>query len=223
MPSFRHLPSIAGGFTATLLLSNLLAVKIFTLGSVPLPAGILVFPIAYIFGDILTEVYGYAATRRVVWTGFVALLASTLAIEIAKALPPAPFWQGQDAFETAFAQTPRIVMASMAAYVCGEFLNAYVLAKMKVRLAGRRMGWRFVASTLVGEGADTAVFSLAAFSGVMPLEALVRLALATWLGKVLWEIAALPFSLRLAAWLKKAEGLDADDAKTDFNPFRWAD
>ena len=223
MPQHKHLPAITGFFTAALILSNLLDVKIFSFWGIYFPVGIIVFPISYVFGDILTEVYGYSASRRVVWTGFVSLLVTVALLEVAKMLPPAPFWQNQSALEALFAQTPRIMIGSMAAYFTGEFVNSYIVAKMKVSSGGKRMWGRFVASTLVGEFVDTAVFCLIAFLGTMPDNALLVLAFSAWVAKVVWEIIALPISLSLASWLKRVESEDYFDKNTNFNPFYLKD
>lgn len=217
------LAPLTGFFTATLIASILLDVKIITIFGTIFPAGILVFPLAYVFGDVLTEVYGYAASRRVVWTGFAAVIVTVGLFEIAKILPHPEFWENQAAFEALFKYTPRIVLGSLTAYLCGEFVNAFVLAKMKVKLKGKKMWWRFVASTLVGEGVDTVVFCAVAFVGTMPGDVLLTMALSAWIGKVIWEIVALPISLSLANWLKKIENEDHFDKKTNFNPFSLAE
>jgi len=219
MLRYKYLSVITGFFTATLLLSNVLAGKIVVLGGMIFPASVVMFPISYVFGDILTEVYGYSASRRVVWTGFVTLVAAVFFIEIAKALPPAPFWQGQQAFEAVFSQTPRIVAGSIIAYFAGEFTNSYVLAKMKIVTEGKGMAARFVASTVVGVFVDTALFCAIAFMGAMPMKALLFLIFCDWVAKVLWEVFALPLSLPLTGWMKKTENEDHYDRGTNFNPF----
>ncbi len=220
VPRHRYLPAISGLFTAALILSNILEVKVFDFFGLELTAGIVVFPLAYVFGDVLTEVYGYAATRRVVWTGFAALLLMTLLLEIGKALPPWETWPHQQAFEDVFASTARICLGSVAGFLCGEFSNAYVLARMKVAEKGKRMAKRFVLSTVIGEFIDSAVFFSVAFLGALPGDELFRIFLLSWVLKVLWETVALAFSVPLAEWLKKAEGEDHYDKRTDFNPFR---
>lgn len=219
MLRYKYLSVITGFFTATLLLSNMLAGKIFAVGGMTSPASVIMFPISYVFGDILTEVYGYSASRRVVWTGFVTLIAAAFFIEIAKALPPAPFWHGQHAFEAVFSQTPRIVAGSIIAYFAGEFMNSYVLARMKVATGGKGMAARFIASTVVGVFVDTAIFCAIAFFGTMSMSALVFLIFCDWVAKVLWEVFALPVSLPLTSWMKKAENEDHYDRGTNFNPF----
>lgn len=223
MPQHKFLPVITGFFTAALLLSNILASKIFTVWDVNFPASVLVFPISYVFGDILTEVYGYSASRRVVWTGFISLIVATGFFFLAKLLPPAPFWHDQQAFETVFAQTPRIVAGSIVGYFSGEFLNSFVLAKMKLSSRGKNMGLRFVASTIVGEFADTALFCLIAFFGQIQTSVLIAMVFAHWAVKVAWEVLALPASMSLATWLKRVENEDVYDTRTNFNPFSVQD
>lgn len=177
-------------------------------------------PISGLFGDVLTEVYGYASARAVVWTGFFAQGLWIFSYWIAAALPPAPFWPHQQAFEAVLGATPRLALAGLCAYLVGEFLNAYVLAKLKIRSGGRGLAGRLVASTVVGQGVDSALFIALAFGGTYPMDELLRLALAIWALKVAWEILALPLSLPLIGFLKRAEGQDAFDTGTDFSPFR---
>jgi uncharacterized integral membrane protein (TIGR00697 family) len=223
MGGHRFLPVLTGFFTAALLMSNILASKIFAVGELSFPASLLVFPLSYAFGDILTEVYGYSASRRVVWTGLFSQVIAAGLLAAAIQLPPAAFWPNQQAFDAIFAQTPRIVAGSIIAYFAGEFLNSFVLAKMKVLSHGKCMWGRFVASTVVGEFADTALFCGIAFVGQLPLRALFLMILANWAAKVLWEVFALPLSLSLASWLKRVEREDCYDTKTNFNPFALGD
>lgn len=185
-------------------------------------AGVLFFPISYVFGDILTEVYGYSRARRAIWAGFGALVFSAVMAAVVVALPPAPTWPNQAAYEVAFGNLWRIVIASMVAYSVGEFVNAYVLARMKVATEGRHMGGRFVASTLAGEAVDSAIFYPLAFynSGLMPNELVFTLMWAQFGLKTLVEIVMLPATFRIVAFLKRAEGEDFYDRNTDFNPFR---
>jgi queuosine precursor transporter len=217
--SYKYLPIITGIFTATLLISNTLDTKIFQFGSLALPAGIILFPLAYLFGDILTEVYGYAASRKVIWTGFFSLLLMIVAYEAAVRLPPAGFWKDQGAFATVLAHVPRIVLASITAYFLGEFCNSYVLAKIKVKMEGRGIAWRFVASTIVGQAVDTSTFVLVAFLGTFPAKELLSITISGWAFKVAWEIIALPLTLPIVRKLKQAENEDYFDRDTNFNPF----
>jgi uncharacterized integral membrane protein (TIGR00697 family) len=219
MKSYKYLSFITGIFTATLLISNTLDTKIFTLGPLNLPSGIILFPLAYIFGDVLTEVYGYAASRKVIWTGFVSLLLMILTYEVARLLPAAPFWPHQEAFQNILGHVPRIVLASITAYFVGEFCNSYVLAKIKVWMQGRAMPFRFVASTAVGQAVDTTVFVLIAFGGLFSAGQMASLIFSGWAFKVAWEVIALPLTLVVVKRLKKAEDEDYFDIDTNFNPF----
>ena len=228
MKSYKYLSFITGVFTATLLISNTLDTKIFTLGSLnlpfgivwslDLPSGIILFPLAYIFGDVLTEVYGYAASRKVIWTGFASLLLMILTYEVAKILPAASL-EHQKAFETIFKPVSQVVLGSITAYFVGEFCNSYVLAKIKVRKQGRAMPFRFVASTAVGQAVDTTVFVIIAFLGWKSAREMASLIFTGWVFKVAWEIVALPLTLFVVKRLKKAEAEDYFDVDTNFNPF----
>lgn len=209
---------IAVLFAATLLISNTLDTKLFMLGSLALPAGIILFPLAYLFGDILTEVYGYNASRKVIWSGFAAVILMVVSYELARLLPPAPFWKNQEAFDTTLSHVPRIVIASMAAYLCGEFVNSYVVAKMKVRMEGRKMWLRFLASTFAGQFVDTTVFVAIAFTGIFAFSELASITVSAWLVKVGWEVIALPITLPAVKWIKKVENEDYYDTNTNFNP-----
>jgi queuosine precursor transporter len=182
-------------------------------------AGVLFFPMSYVFGDILTEVYGYARTRRVIWAGFGAMFFASIMATIVVAMPPAPGWNDQSAFATVFAQTPRIALASVIAYLVGEFVNSYVLARMKVADDGKRMGWRFVASTVCGQGVDSLIFYPLAFGGIWSGDLLLTVIAAQWGLKVAVEIVMLPVTLRIVRALKRAEEEDFYDRGTNFTPF----
>ena len=216
----RLLPIITGLFVATLLISNNLDAKIFHGLGLDLPAGVILFPLAYVFGDILTEVYGYALARRTIWTGFSGLVLMIVSYEVARALPPASFWQNQAAFDSVFAHIPRIAVASIVAYLCGEFVNSVIVAKMKVSQKGRHMAVRFVASTIGGQAIDTAVFVVLAFGGTMASADLGFVFLSGWAVKVAWEVIALPITVPVVRWIKRIEKEDVYDKKTNFNPFR---
>jgi uncharacterized integral membrane protein (TIGR00697 family) len=220
MPSYRLLVPITGLFVASLLIANTLDTKMFQVGGLSLTAGILVFPLSYVFGDILTEVYGYSASRKVIWTGFGCLVLMVVMYEVAGLLPPADFWHNQEAFSTIFTQVPRIVAASIIAYLCGEFVNSVIVAKMKVAQGGKRMGLRFIVSTVAGEAVDTVVFVTIAFAGSMPLAALSQITLSAWAVKVGWEIVALPLTLIVVKRIKRIEKLDVFDTDTNFSPFK---
>ncbi len=217
----KYFDLIGMAFIAVLLVSTIAAQKLFVLGPLVLPAGILLFPLAYIFGDVLTEVYGYARSRRIVWMGFAMSLLMAVVFTIAVALPPAPGWPMQESFAAVLGFVPRVVFASLIAYLCGEFVNAYVLAKLKVRTAGRHLWLRTIASTLIGEAIDTAIFMTVAFSGVLPLPVLLVASISAYLVKVGYEIAATPMTYAIVKALKRAEGIDHYDVGTDFNPFRF--
>jgi queuosine precursor transporter len=216
--NYKYLSFITGIFTATLLISNTLDTKLFSLGPLTLPSGIILFPLAYIFGDVLTEVYGYATSRKVIWTGLIALLLMTLTYEVARILPAAPSWQHQEAFKDIFKPVSTIVLASITAYFIGEFCNSYVLAKIKVRMKGKAMPFRFVASTVVGQAVDTTTFVLIAYAGNYPNK-IGSIILSAWVFKVAWEIIALPLTLAVVKHLKKVENEDYFDVNTNFNPF----
>jgi len=210
---------IAGLFTATLVITNVLNTKIFVIFGFAFPAGILTFPLSFLAADALTEVYGYRVTRQVIWSGFTALLLMAAAAFGAILLPPASFWQQQSSFEAILNQVPRIVLASILAYWSGEFCNSYVLAKSKIRTEGRGMWLRFITSTMAGQAVDTIVFMSVAFIGIYPASAMLTLFISAWIFKVLWELIALPISVPVVSWLKAAEGEDYFDRHTDFTPF----
>lgn len=216
---YKYLLVIVGIMTMTLLVSNTLDTKVFALWGLSLPAGIILFPLAYLSADILTEVYGYSVTRRTIWTSIIALLIMIAAYEIGRRLPPASFWTGQAAFDSIFSHVPRIVAASITAYFAGEFSNSFVIARMKVATEGKWMAGRFVASTVVGQAVDTATFVLIAFTGVFPAAELVSIVISAWLVKVAWEIIALPITLPIVKHLKKVENEDYFDRNTNFSPF----
>ncbi len=227
--SYRWYPFLVGLFTGTLVISNIIAVKLVVLFGLVLPAAVVVFPLAYILGDVLTEVYGYAYARRAIWTGFAANLVAVVAVALAARLPAAPFWHAglgspqaaQQAFDAILGFSPRLLAASFVAYLVGEFLNAYVLARLKLRTQGRWLWLRTIASTIVGEGADSAVFITLAFGGLMPLAALLQTVLSQWGFKVVYEALATPLTYAVANGLKRAEGHDAFDRGTDFHPLRF--
>ncbi|MAG36576.1 MAG: transporter [Dehalococcoidia bacterium] len=210
---------IAAVFVTTLIVSNIIAVKLIGVAGQVLPAAIIIFPISYIFGDILTEVYGYASARRVIWLGFACNLLAVAAIWLGQALPPAPFWADQQpAYESILGYTPRLLIASFIAYLVGEFLNSFVLAKLKVATAGRWLWLRTVTSTLVGQGLDSAIFITLAFVGQMAGGTLVQTVVTQWLAKSAYEAVATPLTYVIVRYLKRLEGEDLFDRDTDFNP-----
>jgi len=218
--SYRYYELVMAAFVTVLLCANLIgAAKVARIGPLTFGAGVLFFPISYIFGDVLTEVYGYARARKVVWAGFAALGFASIMSWSVLAFPPAPGWPHQAAYETVFGSTPRIVLASLVAYFCGEFCNSYVLAKMKLATGGRWLFLRTIGSTIVGEAVDSAVFYPVAFLGTWTNELLLGVMLSNYTIKVLWEVAITPFTYRMVNFLKRAEREDYFDRETDFTPF----
>jgi len=221
--SYRYYEFVMAAFVTVLICSNLIGpAKIVQIDGWPaFGAGLLFFPISYVFGDVLTEVYGYARARRVIWAGFAGLLFASVMASVVVALPPAPFWKNQDAYEIAFGTTWRIALASMFAYFCGEFANSYVLAKMKIMTSGRWLWTRTIGSTIVGEAVDSALFYPLAFynAGLMPNEILPAIMLAQFVGKVGVEVVFTPVTYKAVGFLKRAEQEDYYDRQTDFNPF----
>jgi queuosine precursor transporter len=207
-------------FVTCLLTANTIAAKLVTVGGLTLTAGIVIFPISYVVGDVLTEVWGYAATRRVIWLGFACNALMVAAVWVGGELPAAPFWKGQAAYEEILGHAPRIVLASFVAYLVGEFANAIVLARLKVATQGRWLWLRTIGSTVVGQGLDSVVFVALAFAGSVPAAALAGVAVAQWAVKVAYEAAATPLTYAAVAWLKAREHVDVLDAHTDFNPLR---
>jgi uncharacterized integral membrane protein (TIGR00697 family) len=218
---FALLPVLAGFFTATLLISNVLNCKIIRVGPLPFTGGLLLFPLAALLGDVLTEVYGYAETRKVIWTGLASLLLLVLMIEVCGAFPSDRLWTHQAAYDSILGAVPRIVAASLTAYCVGEFTNSYVLAKFKVLTRGRFMFLRFVLSTAAGQLVDSSVFVLVAFAGRMPVLEMVAVTLTGWAIMVTWEIVALPLTVPLVKAIKRREGVDHFDIGTNFNPLRF--
>ena len=216
---FRHLDILINIFVVVLMISNLAGAKITAIGPFRISGAQLLFPITYIFGDIFTEVYGYGASRRAIWTGFFAsaLLAGFGMIVVA--LPPAPDWPNQEAFATVFNFVPRLVVASLIAYWAGEFANAFVMARMKVLTGGKHLWTRTIGSTVVGQLVDTILVMVIAFGGSLSWDLVFRLIYSGYLGKVLYEAAATPLTYLVVNGLKKAEGVDVFDESTNFNPF----
>jgi uncharacterized integral membrane protein (TIGR00697 family) len=207
-------------FVTVLLCANVIgAAKVAEIGGFKFGAGVLFFPISYIFGDVLTEVYGYARARRVVWAGFAALIFASVMSAAILAFPPAQGWPHQAAYETVFGSTPRIVLASLVAYFCGEFCNSYVLARMKVWTEGRKLWGRTIGSTIVGEAVDSLVFYPLAFLGNWSPSLVLSVMTANYLLKVGWEVVMTPFTYRIVNFLKQAESEDYFDRTTDFTPF----
>jgi len=224
--SYRYYDLILGAYVCVLLCANLIGaakVSVVTLpwlGPRTYMAGVLFFPISYLFGDILTEVYGYARDRRAVWSGFAALAFAAFMAAVVVHLPPADFWRSrQPAVEAMFGNTPRIICASIIAFWCGSFVNSYVLAKMKIWTSGRWLWTRLIGSTVCGELVDSALFYTIAFAGLWATSDLVSVALDQYVLKSLWEVIATPLTYRIVAFLKRAEQEDFYDRDTDFTPF----
>ena len=224
---YRYYEFVMAAFVTVLICANLIGpakiaqVELPVAGAFVFGAGVLFVPISYVFGDILTEVYGYARARRVIWAGFGGLAFASFMAYVVVALPPAPFWKNQEAYEIAFGQAWRVAGASMIAYFCGEFVNSYVLAKMKIATAGKWLWTRTIGSTIFGEAVDSALFYPLAFygSGIIPDEQLPKVMLAQFVGKVAVEVVFTPVTYKIVAFLKRAEHEDYYDRRTNFTPF----
>lgn len=226
--SYRYLDLVMVAFVTVYLCSNLIgpakaaSLDLPLLGQVTFGAGVLFFPISYVFGDILTEVYGYARARRVIWTGFAAMLFASLMAFVVVSLPPAAGWNNQAAYEIAFGSTWRIVAASLVAYCVGEFVNSFMLAKLKLLTEGKHLWMRTIGSTVFGEGVDSLLFYPLAFwnSGLIPNELIPSLMLSQWIAKTAVEVLFTPLTYKIVGFLKRAEQEDFYDRDTDFTPFR---
>ncbi|OGY44363.1 MAG: transporter [Candidatus Buchananbacteria bacterium RIFCSPHIGHO2_02_FULL_38_8] len=218
--SHHHLDTITALFVAILLISNVASTKILDFGFFTFDGGTLLFPLSYIFGDILTEVYGYKRSRKVIWLGFASALLMSVTFIIVGKLPAAADWANQEAYNKILGLTPRIVLSSLVAYFAGEFSNAFTLAKMKILTKGKWLWSRTIGSTLVGEGIDTILFILIAFWGILPTGLLITLIISNYIFKTGVEILFTPITYNIVKFLKKAENEDYYDGKTDFNPFK---
>jgi queuosine precursor transporter len=224
-PNFRYYDFVMAAFVAVLLLSNVIGAAkpaALVIGGEQwvFGAGILFFPLGYVIGDVLTEVYGYARARRVIWAGFAGLIFMAFMSWVVVSLPPADGWGGQAAYESVFGQVPRIIFASIVAFWAGEFINSYVMARMKIWTQGRHLWSRTIGSTFVGQGVDSVIFYPLAFWGVWENTAVMTVMVTNWGLKVLWEVVLTPVTYAVVGWLKRAEGVDVFDDKTDFSPFR---
>jgi len=224
----RYFDFVMAAFVTILLLSNVIGagkravIDLPVIGAWPFGAGILFFPVSYVIGDVLTEVYGYARARRCIWAGFGAMLFMVFMSWVVVKLPPADGWTGQGAYESVFGQVPRIVLASICAFWAGEFANSLVLAKMKIWTEGRHLWTRTIGSTVVGQGIDSLIFYPLAFFGApdWPVDAMLMVMASQFVLKVSWEALLTPITYAAVGWLKRAEGLDVFDRATDFSPFR---
>ena len=219
MRQFRYLDLLTIGFVVVLLVSNLVGQKICQIGPLRLSGAQLLFPIAYICGDVFTEVYGYGASRRAIWIGFFAMGLLAVMGEISVILPPAPGWPNQRAFATVFGLVPRFAIASLVAYWAGEFTNSFTLAKMKLLTGGRWLWTRTIGSTVTGQAVDTALVILIAFAGYTAWSTIGIMILSSYLVKVVYETLATPLTYLVVGWLKRAEAIDTFDRETNFNPF----
>ncbi len=227
MREYKYYEFVLAAFVTILICSNLIGpakiaqMDLPLIGTSTFGAGVLFFPISYVFGDVLTEVYGYARSRRVIWCGFAGLAFASFMSFVVVSLPPAPFWKNQEAYEIAFGLTWRIALASMIAYFCGEFVNSYILAKMKIMTAGRWLWTRTIGSTIFGEGVDSLLFYPLAFygTGIIPDDRLAAVMLAQFIAKVSVEVLFTPATYAVVGWLKRAESEDYYDRDTKFTPF----
>ncbi|MDP1694207.1 MAG: queuosine precursor transporter [Candidatus Woesearchaeota archaeon] len=217
----RYFSIISSIFVAVLMVSNTIATKLFSLGPFIFTGAIFVFPISYIFGDILVEVYGYSHSRKIIWTGFFALISMSIIYWLVGLLPPAPGWENQEAYVAILGVVPRIVIASIIGFWVGEFSNAFVFAKLKVLTSGKHLWTRTIGSTIVGQGVDTTLFTFIGFFGIIPNRVLVAAILSGYIFKVVYEAVATPLTYKIVGFLKKREGIDHFDYKTSFNPFKF--
>ena len=217
---YHCLPIIAMLYVTSLLIASVAAFKIVQIGPVVFPAGLVIFPFSYIFDDILTEVYGYQYSRRVIWTGLFCIWLFCLVGKITTWLPAAPFWSFQEAYGLVLSSVPRIVIASSTSYLCSEFLNSYLLAKLKILFSGKHYWLRLIASTGVGSAIDTLLFCVIAFSGIFAWSNIGRLIFWQWIIKVSYEILVIPLTYLITNYLKRIEHEDYYDYETNFNPFR---
>ncbi len=222
---FRYYDFVMAAFVAILLLSNIIGAAKLTYLEIDgeqwvYGAGILFFPLGYVIGDVLTEIYGYARARRVIWAGFGAMLFMAFMSWVVVSLPPADVWDGQAAYESVFGQVPRIVLASIVAFWAGEFVNSYVMARMKIWTQGKALWSRTIGSTIVGQGVDSMIFYPLAFWGVWDSTAVLTVMVTNWGLKVLWEALLTPVTYVVVGRLKKAEGIDVYDDNTSFTPFK---
>lgn len=219
--TFKYFDVIMALFVAVLLISNLASTKILTLWIFTFDGGTLLFPLSYIFGDILTEVYGYQRARKVIWTGFGAALLMSLVLWVVQLLPPAPDWPNQEAYESLLGFVPRIVLASLVAYFAGAFSNAFILSKLKIRTKGKFLWVRTIGSTIIGEGIDTAIFCFVAFYGLYPAEVLLAIIISNYFFKTGVEVIFTPVTYKIVHFLKKHEQVDVYDRGISYNPFRY--
>lgn len=217
--TFKYYDIILAVFTAILLISNLAGTKLIAFGPIITDGGAILFPISYILGDVLTEIYGYKYARRAIWVGLGVMLLAVLCFTIVRYMPPAPEYTAQASYEAVLGFFPRIVAASLAAFLTGSFLNSFVLAKLKVKTKGKKLWLRLIGSTVVGELCDTVVFAFVAFGGILQGMNMLTYILIGWIFKTVVEIVFLPITYRVIDKMKQVEKVDAYDDKTNFTPF----
>lgn len=220
--SYKYLDILTVIFVTVLLLSNLISNSKFTeIGGFVFGSGVILFPLSYLLGDVLTEVYGYAKSRRVIWIGFSTLIFATIMVQVFLWMPPAEGWPNQEAYEIVLGNVPRVVISSMLAFWAGEFTNSYTMAKLKIKTSGKHLWTRTIGSTIVGEAVDTLIFYPLAFGGLSshPWELIFKVMIANYTIKVLWEVFATPFTYKVVNFLKAQENEDYYDVKTNFSPF----
>jgi uncharacterized integral membrane protein (TIGR00697 family) len=218
MKNYKYLDTITVIFVVVLLVSNIASSKISQIGKLTLDGGTILFPLSYIFNDILTEVYGYKTSRKVIWLGFFSAILASLVFAIVAWLPSASSWNNQEAYLAILGQTPRIVLASLLAYLCGEFLNSFILAKMKIWTSGKMLWTRTIGSTIIGELADSIIFVCIAFMGVYSKEIILALIISNYIFKTVVEVIFTPITYKIVRFLKHSESEDYYDTKTNFNP-----
>lgn len=218
-PQYKYMDSLVTVFVVILVISNVMGQKICAFGPLRVSGAQVLFPITYIFGDIFTEVYGYAASRKAIWFGFFASALLSVMSIVCVILPAAPEWPNQQAFATVFYTVPRLVVASLIAYWCGEFANSYTLAKMKIVTEGKHLWTRTIGSTVVGQAVDSIIVMFVGFYGVVPVSTIIRLIISGYLAKVIYEAVMTPLTYLVVDFLKRKEKVDYFDYKTDFNPF----
>ncbi|MGE5654099.1 MAG: queuosine precursor transporter [Bacillota bacterium] len=222
MKQYRLFDLVACSFVATLLISNIVAVKVVSIFGMSFSGAIILFPVTYIFGDILTEVYGYAQSRKAIWMGFGAQGLLAVIVSVVGVMKPAQGWELQGAYEQILMVAPRMALASLAAYVVGSFLNSIVLSRVKVATSGRHLWIRTISSTVVGELADSLIFFNVALFCVLPSSVIGAMIVNSWVFKSAYEILATPFTYAVVGWLKRSEGVDAFDTNASYNPFSLA-
>ena len=218
--NLKYYDLIIASFVSALLISNIAAVKLITIGGIITDGGAVLFPLVYIFGDVLTEVYGYAYARRAIWSGFGVMVVAVLAFTVVGYLPASPEWGMQQSYSDILGFFPRIVLASLVAYLFGEFVNATILARLKIKFGGKRLWIRLIGSTVAGQLIDTVIFGLIAFSGILSANSMLNFILIGWSFKTVVEVIMLPITYRVIKFLKVREHQDYYDKNTDFTPFR---